>query len=104
LGPIDEIDNKGIYGNAILKKGGPFISELTNWYFIKANKRDDIKTGPPKFDTSVYKRYNIGADAFNLKEGYGWFQTVIDKLPPGTSKLTLSFKSVDENATVIYWR
>ncbi len=100
LGPIDNVDDKGIYGKALIKKGGPFICELANWYFVKADKKDDLKLGPPKFDTAVYKKYKIGADAFYAREGYGWFQTMIEKLPLGTSKLTLSFKSVDENATV----
>jgi beta-galactosidase len=25
LGPIDEVDSKGIFGEALIKKGGPFI-------------------------------------------------------------------------------
>jgi beta-galactosidase len=36
LGPIDEVDSKGLFGNALIKKGGPFITELGNWYFVKA--------------------------------------------------------------------
>lgn len=100
LGPIDEVDSKGIFGNAVIKKGGPFISELNNWYFVKAAHRDDAKQGPPPFDTTLYKKYKIGADAFNLKEGYGWFTTIIPQQPAGTSKITMLFKSVDENATV----
>jgi beta-galactosidase len=100
LGPIDEVDSKGIFGNAVIKKGGPFISELSNWYFVKAAHRDDAKQGPRPFDTTLYKKYKIGADAFNLKEGYGWFTTIIPQQPEGTSKITLLFKSVDENATV----
>jgi len=100
IGAIHNVDSKGIFGEALIKQGGPFISELNNWYFAKAARRDDIKQGPPTFDTIVLKKYKIGDDAFNLKEGYGWFETVIDKLPAGTSKLILSFKSVDENATV----
>lgn len=100
LGPIDEVDNKGLFGNALIKKGGPFISELSNWYFTKANKKDDVKQGPPAFDTSIYKKYKIGADVFNLKEGYAWFHTTIPQQPVGTSKLAVLFKSVDENATV----
>ena len=100
IGPIANVDSKGVFGDALIKQGGPFISELHNWYFVKASRRDDVKQKPPKFDTTVYKKYKIGTDAFNLKEGYGWFETLIGKLPAGTSKLTLSFRSVDENATV----
>ena len=100
LGPIDSVDEKGIYGKALIKEGGPFISELTNWYFVKADKKNDLNFGPPKIDTVYDKKYKIGTDAFNAREGYGWFQTTIEKIPPGTSKLTISFKSVDENANV----
>jgi beta-galactosidase len=100
LGPIDEVDSKGLFGNALIKKGGPFITELGDWYFMKAAKKDDVKQGPPAFDTSIYKKYKIGADVFNLKEGYAWFHTTIPQQPAGTSKITVLFKSVDENATV----
>jgi beta-galactosidase len=100
LGPIDEVDSKGLFGNALIKKGGPFISELGNWYFTQANKKDDVKQGPPAFDTLVYRKYKIGNDVFNLKEGYAWFHTTIPQQVAGTSKLAVLFKSVDENATV----
>jgi len=100
IGSIENIDSKGIFGNALIKQGGPFISQLNNWYFGKATRKDDVKEGPPMFDTTRYKKYKIGQDIFNQQEGYGWFETTIDKLPAGTSKITLSFRSVDENATV----
>ncbi|HEX8021533.1 beta-galactosidase [Mucilaginibacter sp.] len=100
LGPIDEVDSKGLFGGALIKKGGPFITELGNWYYTKAAKKDDVKQGPPTFDTSVYKKYKIGADVFDLKEGYAWFHTTIPQQPAGTSKIIVLFKSVDENATV----
>ncbi|WP_121811078.1 beta-galactosidase [Mucilaginibacter kameinonensis] len=100
LGPIDEVDSKGLFGKALIKKGGPFISELGDWYFAKASKKDDVKQGPPAFDTSVYKKYKIGNDVFNLKEGYAWFHTTIPQQPAGTAKIQVLFKSVDENATV----
>jgi beta-galactosidase len=100
MGPIADVDNKGIYGPALIKRGGPFISRLDNWYFAKASAKEDVKKGPPAFDTTLYKKYTIGNDAFNQKEGFGWFETTIDKLPAGTTKITLLFRSVDENATV----
>jgi beta-galactosidase len=100
LGPIDKVDSKGVFGEALIKKGGPFITQLNNWYFARAEKQSDVKQGPPVLDTAVFKPYKIGADAFNLKQGYGWFTTIIPQQPAGTSKITLSFKSVDENAAV----
>jgi beta-galactosidase len=100
LGPIDDVDKKGLSGNAILKNGGPFISALANWYFIKAAKVDDVKQGPPVFDSLQWKKYIIGADAFGQKEGFGWFQTIIPAQREDLTKLILNFRSVDENATV----
>ncbi|GAA4322544.1 hypothetical protein GCM10023149_22940 [Mucilaginibacter gynuensis] len=97
IGPLDEVDSKGIFGPAVIKAGGPFIKELTDWYFVKAAKNDD-KKGPPAFNTSSYGKYKIGADVFNLSEGYAWFHNVI--APQHTSKIVLQFKSVDENAVV----
>jgi len=100
LGPIDDVDKKGLSGDATLKNGGPFISTLANWYFIKAAKVDEVKQGPPVFDTLQWKKYSIGADAFGQKEGFGWFQTTIPAQREDLTKLILNFRSVDENATV----
>lgn len=99
LGPIDNIDKKGLSGVAVLKKGGPFIHTLENWYFTSSLNADAVKQGPPVLDTLKGIKYKIGADAFNLKEGYGWFQTVIP-VQKDLSRLILNFKSTDENATV----
>lgn len=96
IGPIDKVDNKGFYGSAFIKKGGPFITELTDWYSVNVTKKGDA----PAFDTAVYKKYKIGDDVFDKKEGYAWFYTALPALPEGISKMTLLFKSVDENATV----
>lgn len=99
IGPVDEVDSKGIFGKALIKKGGPFISELGNWYYTLAQK-GDVSQGPPTFDTTKFKKYKIGSDVFNSREGYAWFHAVIPQQAAGTNKLTLLFKSVDENATV----
>jgi beta-galactosidase len=100
VGPINNVDRKGIYDTVFLKQGGPYISNVNNWYFEKVISPDALKNGPPQFDTASFKKYEIGADGFNLKQGFGWFTTLIPKPAAGTSKVTLSFKSVDENATV----
>ncbi|WP_167459431.1 beta-galactosidase [Pedobacter jejuensis] len=99
LGPITEIDKKGLSGVTRIKKGGPFISTLDKWYFTAAADSMAIKSGPPLLDTIKTPQYKIGADAFGLKAGYGWFQTII-KAQPGLPSLTISFKSTDENATL----
>jgi beta-galactosidase len=99
LGPIDDVDKKGLAGIALLKIGGPFIKTLENWKFTLATDSSALLKGPPSFDSPKAKKYKIGADAFNLKVGYGWFQTII---PAQTdlSPILLKFKSTDEDATI----
>ena len=99
LGPIDNFDKKGISGKVILKKGGPFYQTLENWYYLKSDGPEALKSGAPELDTLLWKKYKIGADAFNLQKGFGWFATIIPA-QKGLSKLDVAFKSVDENATV----
>ncbi|SEB04780.1 beta-galactosidase [Pedobacter hartonius] len=99
LGPIENIDKKGLSGIVKLKKGGPFYHTLENWYFTKAAGAGSLKDSVPLLDTLQWKKYKIGADAFDLKEGFGWFATVIPA-QRGLSKMIIAFKSVDENATV----
>jgi beta-galactosidase len=100
MGPITDVDKKGLSGQVLLKKGGPFISETTNWYFIKANKITDKENAIPVFDTTHRQKYKIGDDVFNKQEGFGWFQTVIPVQDSKPSKLIINFRSVDEDATV----
>jgi beta-galactosidase len=99
LGPIHDLDKKGLSGVAMIKKGGPFIKNLENWYFKRAVDSLDLKKGPPVLDTAKATKYKIGTDAFALKEGYGWFQTIIPAVP-SLSQLILQFKSTDEDATI----
>ncbi len=37
LGSMDSVDRKGIFGNAILRKGGPSIVTLGGWHFLRAS-------------------------------------------------------------------
>lgn len=99
LGPITDIDKKGLSGKVTLKKGGPFIDTLNHWYFTKAADLAALKQGAPVLDTLKAMKYKIGADAFELKQGFGWFQTII-LAQEGLDQLMVLFKSVDENATV----
>ena len=99
LGPIENIDKKGIDGKVRLRKGGPFYQTLENWYFLKAGNAEVQQSAVPVLDTLQWKKYKIGADAFHLRAGFGWFATVIPA-QQGLKKMTVAFKSVDENATV----
>jgi len=100
VGAITDVDKKGLSGQVKLKKGGPFISTTTNWYFTKADKAADVKNNIPVFDTTSWKKYKIGDDVFNKQEGFGWFQTTIPVQEGNPSKLMINFRSVDEDATV----
>ena len=100
MGPIDSVDNKGIFGDATIMKGGPFTGTLRNWQFLKALSRDDVNKGIPPPGNEGWKGYSIGQDAFGTKQGFGWFRTTIPKPPAGITQIILNFRSVDENATV----
>jgi len=100
IGSITDVDKKGLSGQVQLKQGGPFISAINNWYFTKAEKAIDVKNNIPVFDTISWKKYKIGDDVFNKQEGFGWFQTTIPVQAGNPNKLTINFRSVDEDATV----
>jgi beta-galactosidase len=100
IGSITDVDKKGLSGQVQLKQGGPFISTINNWYFTKAEKATDVKNNIPAFDTLSWKKYKIGDDVFNKQEGFGWFQTTIPVQGGNPNKLTINFRSVDEDATV----
>jgi beta-galactosidase len=99
IGPIDSIYTKGLSGNAVLKKGNSIMRVLSNWKFLKASAKDVVNNGPPGLNAG-WKNYKIGDDAFGLRQGFGWFQTSIEKPSENVLQVVLKFKSVDENATV----
>lgn len=112
LGSMDSVDRKGLFGKAVLRKGGPSIVTLGGWHFLKASAGDSsrhsggetlperLQQNFPTPGTAGWSDYTIGQDAFGGKEGYGWFRTVLAEPGAGVSKIILNFKSVDENATV----
>lgn len=95
LGPIDAADRKGLFGKALLVKGPPPITVLQGWKMVKASSVTDVRMGPP---ASGWQPYTIGDDAFDKKQGFGWFQ--VDLPDPAAARIELHFASVDENATV----
>lgn len=98
-GNMDSIEAKGLFGNVQLRKGGPSVNSLGGWKFLKETGKADIKGIPPP-TAEGWKDYTIGNDAFGARRGFGWFTTTVPVPAPGTKQLVLSFKSVDENATV----
>jgi len=99
-GVMDSIDNKGLFGQVLLHSGKPSLHVLTGWRFLKAGKKEDVTQGIPSPEATGWTGYACGKDAFNGKEGYGWFQTILPGTEPGISQVLLNFKSVDENAVI----
>ncbi len=101
LGPINNIDQKGLYGPASLKKGASTAkANLTDWHFIKVNNLQDADKAIPALTDTGWANYTIGQDAFAHQQGFGWFATSIPMPPPIITKITINFKSTDENATI----
>jgi len=100
IGPIDSADRKGLFGTALLVKGGPPIKTLGGWRVLKAATAGEQLTGPPSSDAPGWEPYVIGQDAFGHQQGFGWFQATLPDLPAGATQVELHFASVDENATV----
>jgi beta-galactosidase len=100
LGPLEAVARKGLYGRALLVKGGPAVRHLTEWSVLKAGRLADGGGAVPGMNEAGWKSYKIGDDAFDKREGFGWFRTVLPLLPAGARQAELLFSSVDENATV----
>ena len=97
LGPVDSADRKGLFGKALLVRGRHVISELSGWRMVKAKTAGDVEKDIP---SAGWQPYVIGQDAFDKKEGYGWFQVELPVTPAGAQQARLHFASVDEDATV----
>src|SRR5260221_1123783 len=63
----------------------------------KAKAARDVEKDIP---SAGWQLYVSGRDAFDKKEGYGWFQVELPVVPPGARQARLHFASVDEDATV----
>jgi beta-galactosidase len=95
LGPVDKADRKGLFGKALLIRGVPPIQVVEGWQMVKASAVTDVRKGPP---STGWQPYTIGQDAFDHREGYGWFQATLPD--PTAPMVMIHFASVDENATV----
>jgi Alpha-N-acetylglucosaminidase (NAGLU) tim-barrel domain/Alpha-N-acetylglucosaminidase (NAGLU) C-terminal domain/Glycosyl hydrolases family 35/Alpha-N-acetylglucosaminidase (NAGLU) N-terminal domain len=101
LGDMSEVDSKGLVGSVVLQRGGSTRHELGGWWYIPATA-DDTVTGRmlPSEQVKGWKPYTIGQDVFDHQQGFAWMRAQLPDPPPGVSKAVLSFRSVDENATV----
>jgi len=98
MGPMMDADPKGLSGSVELQGGATALQSLTDWRFLRAS---GVEGGvvPSNSDTG-WRRYTIGDDAFDKKEGFGWFRVLLPEPPAGCMHGVLEFRSTDENATV----
>jgi len=97
-GDMLTVDRKGLTGMLRLVRGAGSSREMTGWKFLRAV---GPQPGPPPTGAEAgWMDYTIGKDVFSQREGYGWFRTELPAPPAGVSKGMLTFRSVDENATV----
>ena len=101
LGSMETADSKGLTGHPRLEKGVPSRHELGDWHFLRAS--GPLSPGQVVLPTGKeegWTSYLIGQDAFDHRQGFGWFRALLPEPPVGITKGVLSFTSVDENATV----
>ncbi|HTJ13860.1 MAG TPA: beta-galactosidase, partial [Dinghuibacter sp.] len=103
-GPVDEVDRKGLFGEALLVNGPPPIQVLQGWRMMVTPDSSVLAAGPPAPTAAGWQPYTIGQDAFHKSQGYGWFQTTLPKPAPGADRMVIRFASVDENARVFIGR
>jgi beta-galactosidase len=96
IGGLDSVARKGLYGRALLVKGEPAITTLTDWRVLKGGEEKAL----PEAAKQGWKPYKIGEDVFDKKQGVAWFETVLPDMPAGVRQAELRFASVDENAVV----
>src|ERR1019366_10110155 len=87
MGFVDEVDAKGLYGKTLLVKGEASNHDLTGWKYLKANNKDDVQAGPPSQNSTGWKEYTIGQDVFDLKQGFAWFNAIVDDPPTGVKQM-----------------
>jgi len=93
LGPVNEVDAKGLSGNITMRKGeGGYIRD---WKAIKASGNTDSL--PLSFENAM--SYKSGDDAFSGKRGFAWFKANFNASQEYMPE-QLRFKSVDDNAIV----
>ena len=98
MGSMMEADPKGLSGEVRLEGGATVLQRLTAWRFLPASRAAG-ELLPSDADTG-WRRYSIGDDAFDKKEGFGWFRVLLPAPPAGCTSGVLDFRSTDENATV----
>jgi len=94
-GTLDAIDTKGLTRAVGVARGADAPMDLTTWRFLPVERRG--KT-PPDAAAPGWGPAKLGADAFNNKPGFAWFETTLPETVP--SGAVLHFDNVDDNATV----
>lgn len=98
LGPIGNVDVKGVSGKAGLSQpeGAPTV--ITEWRALKAPGNANDRTPLPSDEAVGWFAAKAGEDIFQKQPGAAWYRTV---LPAGTSRsASLHFDGIDDEATV----
>lgn len=89
-----EIDEKGVAGKAMLQKGE--LQTIREWKMMPVDGKDITGQSIPDFKNAT--RYFSGADAFNGKKAFAWFQAEVNA--GNNFPDSLYFKEIDDNAVV----
>ena len=98
LGPIDKVDAKGLTGPASLLRTAGTAAVVEGWRYRMATGESHAAIPSP--DATGWMPATIGADVFDKKRGFAWYQATLPAQPAGAASSVLRFESVDDNATV----
>lgn len=102
IGPLNEIDAKGISGPVTLAQAAGGSADITAWRW-KLDPRAQASAGEmaaPKLDTRAngWQPGTVGQDVFNGRVGFAWFRAVLPDVP-GLHR-RLHFEHVDDTGFV----
>jgi len=99
IGPISNVDAKGITGQAEIVGGlAADPIDLTQWRMMPASN-SATGTAPPMPSAEGWKDYTVGVDGFGSRPGFAWFQTTLPAATNAAGGL-VNFRSVDDNCWV----
>jgi beta-galactosidase len=97
IGPIDTVDAKGLTGPAALRQLGGAATPLAGWRYQRAGAKHGT---PPSSADAGWLPATVGADVFEKKAGFAWYQTTLPALPAGQGGGVLHFESVDDKGVI----
>ncbi len=102
IGPLDQIDKKGVSGTVTLDSGAAQSVDITQfrWQADDRGIRDARRKAAPGLDTSGpdWQDATTSTDVFNGRLGSAWFRTVLPDIP-GPHR-HIHFNSIDDNGQI----